>query len=128
MREHIAPTVHHNTRISRWHTILLMLSAHQQHASSKAQVNQDQCAAQSTARTVTPHSGHSTQNASHYTYALVPARSQHLHRRGPCPPTYLFAFLPYLSHLQDYGLYGLPCVNILDALHDHVLDTNEYLC
>ena len=35
-REHIAPTVRQDMRISRWQASLLMDSAHQQHVSSNA--------------------------------------------------------------------------------------------
>ena len=60
----MSPTVRHSTRI-RWEQADFdMFSAHQQHVSSNAYVNRLPWAAQGNLRTVAPHSGQSTLNAS----------------------------------------------------------------
>lgn len=58
--EHIEPTVRQDTLMSFRQAALLIESAHQQQASSKAYVNRGPCAAQGTSLAAIPHSGHDT--------------------------------------------------------------------
>lgn len=86
--EHIEPTVRQDTLISFRQAALLIESAHQQQAPSKAYVNRGPCAAQGTSLAAIPHSGHDTLKASLRTYAFMPPTSQHLQSRTPRPASY----------------------------------------
>lgn len=64
---------------------LLIESAHQQQASSKAYASRDPCAAQGASLAAVPHSGHDALKASLRTCAFMPPTSQHLQSPHAAP-------------------------------------------